>query len=743
MDEKKLVISMIETIHLDIKGMYCSACSGRIEKSVLKLDGVFDANVNMATERGRIVYDSETINKSMILERINKLGYIPSTFIKRKGNNDKKDAEINYLTWKVIFSILFAFPLVLTMFVQADWIKVDLPSIFLNPWFQLALATPVQFIIAFPFYEGAWNSIKNRGTTMDVLVVISTTSAYFYSHYLTVRSLNMDFKDHPIHLHFETSVLIITFVLIGKWVEAKTKRKTLDAIDSLNKLKVNTAIILENGNEVRKIIKDIVPGDIILSRPGERIPIDGEVITGQTMINESMISGESIPVEKKYGDRVYAGTVNLNSVIQIKSIKKHSETVLSKIIDIVQDAQLSKPPIQEIADRFTSIFVPIVLVLGFITFMLWYFILDPGILSAALEKTIAVLIISCPCALGLATPMSIMVGSGQAAKLGILIKEGKMIELLSKNNIVVLDKTGTITVGKPQVTDILVRNMDSTLFLQLVGSIEKGANHPIGNSIAEAIEKKISDIPLAERIEVMFGYGVQGVVMNRTIKIANVHYFKKHQKAKYNPYFEHAKKLEQEGKSVMLVSIDDRIHGIIAVRDEIKKSSAKAIYRLKRLGFNLVMLSGDNPITTKNVAQNVGIKNFEAEFSPQKKADWIKAAQKSGNHIIMVGDGINDAPALSVADVGVALGTGTDIAVETGDVAILNGDLNSVVDAIEISKKTLRNIKQNFSWAFIYNIICIPLAAFGILSPWFASAAMAFSSVSVVLNSLRLKKIPL
>jgi len=723
--------------------MYCSACSGRIEKSVLKLDGVFDVNVNLATERGRVVFDSESINKLTILARINKLGYIPSLITQKGMREDKKDTEINHLTWKVIFSILFAFPLVLTMFVQADWIKVNLPNLFLNPWFQLALATPVQFLIAFPFYEGAWNAIRNRGATMDVLVVISTTSAYFYSHYLTVRSLHIDYVSNPIHLHFETSVLIITFVLIGKLMEAKTKRKTLDAIDSLNKLKVNTAIIIENGNEVRKNIKDIVPGDIILSRPGERIPMDGEVINGQTMINESMISGESIPAEKKYGDNVYAGTININSVIQIKVNKKHSDTVLSKIIDIVQDAQLSKPPIQQIADRFTAFFIPFVLILGLMTFLLWYYVLAPEMMSEALEKTIAVLIISCPCALGLATPMSIMVGSGQAAKLGILIKEGKMIELLSKNNIVVLDKTGTITTGKPQVTDILVRNMDQSLFLQLVGSIEKGANHPIGHSIAEAIEKKVSDIPLAQRIEVMFGYGVQGVVMDRTIKIANVHYFKKQLKSKLNPYLEQVKKLEQEGKSVMLVSIDDHIKGIIAVRDEIKKSSAKAISRLKRLGFKIVMLSGDNLVTTKNVAEKVGVKYFEAEISPEKKADWIKSAQKSGNQIIMVGDGINDAPALSVADVGVAMGTGTDIAVETGDVTILNGDLNRLVDAIKISKKTLQNIKQNFSWAFIYNIICIPLAVFGVLSPWFASAAMAFSSVSVVLNSLRLKRISL
>lgn len=732
---------MIETIHLNIDGMYCSACSGRIEKSVMKMDGIFDVNVNLATEKGRVVYDSTNISTETILERIKKLGYIPTLINQNAEQDNKKKNEIHSLTWKVIVSIILSIPLVLTMFVQSDWINIALPKLFFSPWFQLMLATPVQFIIAYPFYEGAWNAIKNRGATMDVLVVISTTSAYFYSHYLTVLSFNMDIEQTPIHLHYETSVLIITFVLIGKLIEGKTKGKTMDAIRSLNKLKANYATIIEKGKELKKSIRDINPGDIVLAKAGERIPIDGQVISGLTTVNESMLSGESIPIEKKNGNAVYAGTINLSSVITLKATKKHSETLLSKIIDIVEEAQLSKPPIQNIADRFTSIFVPIVLILGMMTFLLWYYILAPGIMNEAMEKMIAVLIISCPCALGLATPLSIMVGSGRAAKLGILFKEGKMIELLSKNNMVVLDKTGTITKGKLQVTDILVREMDQTLFLQLVGSIEKGANHPIGNSIAEAIEKKINHIPIAASTNVMIGYGVQGIVMNRNIKIASVHYFEKHQKTKLSQVYKQVKKMEQEGKTVMLVSIDDQIHGIIGVRDEIKKTAKKAIARLKGLGLKIVMLSGDNPITTKSIANITGIKHYESEVSPQGKAKWIKDYQKTGNRIIMVGDGINDAPALSIANVGVGLGTGTDIAIEAGDITIMNGDLNRVADAISISKKTMINVKQNFAWAFMYNLICIPLAMMGILPPWFASAAMAFSSVSVVLNSLRLKNI--
>ncbi|KQL53356.1 ATPase P [Heyndrickxia shackletonii] len=733
---------MIETIHLNIDGMYCSACSGRIEKSVLKLEGIFDVNINLATEKGRVVYDSAYISNETILERIKKLGYIP-TLINQKDKhvNKENNKEITSLTWKVIVSIIFSLPLVLTMFVQSNWINIELPQMFFSPWFQLMLATPVQFIIAFPFYEGAWNAIKNRGATMDVLVVISTTSAYFYSHYLTVLSFKMDHDLPPIHLHYETSVLIITFVLIGKLIEVKTKRKTMDAIHSLNKLKANSATIILNGKEIKKSIGDINPGDVVIVKAGEKIPIDGQVMSGLTTVNESMLTGESIPIEKKKGKIVYAGTINLSNVITLKATKKHSETLLSKIIDIVEEAQLSKPPIQNIADRFTAFFVPVVLILGMVTFLLWYFILAPGVMSEAMEKMIAVLIISCPCALGLATPLSIMVGSGRAAKLGILFKEGKMIELLGKNNIVVLDKTGTITKGKLQVTDILVRDMEQNLFLQLVGSVEKGVNHPIGNSIADAIEKKINDIPTAASSEVMIGYGVKGIVMDRKIKVASVHYFEKHQKTQLNPVYKHLKKMEGEGKTVMLVSIDNRIHGIIAVRDEIKKTAKKAITRLKGMGLKIVMLSGDNPITTKSIANITGIKHYKSEVSPQGKANWIKDYQKAGNRIIMVGDGINDAPALSVANVGVGLGTGTDIAIEAGDITIMNGDLNRVADAISISKKTMINIKQNFAWAFMYNLICIPLAMMGILPPWFASAAMAFSSVSVVLNSLRLKNI--
>jgi P-type Cu+ transporter len=733
---------MVETIHLDIKGMHCSACSARIEKSVSKMDGIFDVTVNLATEKGRVVYDTKSTNKLEILQRIKKLGFIPSIIkLNTVDKHDTQKTEIVSLTWKVIFSIIFALPLVMAMLIHFDWMTVPIPTLFLNPWFQLALATPVQFIIAFPFYEGAWNAVKNRGANMDVLVVLSTTAAYFYSHYLTFHSLYLSDQNSPINLHFETSVLIITFVLIGKLMEAKTKRKTLDAINSLNKLKVNTATLLVNGFETTKPIHQILPGDIILTKPGERIPIDGQVMNGFTSINESLLTGEGIPVEKGIGDAVYAGTINHNSVIKIKATKLYSETILSKIINIVEEAQFSKPPIQNIADRFTAIFVPIVLFLAISTFFIWYFALAPGRLNEALEKMIAVLIISCPCALGLATPMSIMVGSGRAAKLGILIKEGKVIEFLSKNNIVVLDKTGTITKGEPLVTDLLVRKMDQTVFLQLVGAIEKGANHPVGNAILNAIERKVNRLPEAENATVILGHGIQGMVNEKRVIIANAKYFELQQTYHLIQVLSIVKKLEHEGKTVMVVSVNDVIHGIIAVADEVKSSSKHAVNRLKNMGLEVVLLSGDNHILTKKIAKKMGIKTFQAEVTPQRKAEWIKSSQKDGNKIIMVGDGINDAPALSVADIGVAIGTGADIAIETGDVTIMNGDLNRLVDAIIISKKTMSNIKQNFTWAFIYNFISIPLAIIGILPPWFASAAMAFSSVSVVLNSLRLKNI--
>lgn len=733
----KLVKIMIETMQIDIKGMHCSACSTRIEKVISKMDGVLKINVNLATEKGRVMFDPNLTSKLQILNRIKKIGYEAIVSRNTQYSTEAKRKEMISLTWKFLISALLSLPLIWTMLSHLNFTLLPVPNIFLNPWFQLALATPVQFIIAFPFYEGAWSAIKNRSANMDVLVVLSTTAAYFYSHYLTFISTD------PVELHYETSVLIITFVLLGKLMEARTKRKTMDAIKKLNQLQVKSAIKYIDGIESETYIHQIIPGDILLIKPGERIPIDGQVIEGYSTVNEAMLTGESIPVEKNIGNTVYSGTMNENGVLKIKATKKENETFLSKIIGIVEEAQISKPPIQHIADKFTAIFVPIVLVIATATFALWYFYLNPGQVGEAIEKTIAVLIISCPCALGLATPTSIMVGSGKAAQLGILFKEGKMIELLSKNNMVVLDKTGTITKGKPVVTDLLVNNIDEKLFLQLIGAIEKNSNHPIAQAIIKEVEKRVEVIPSLSNVMTIPGHGMKAEVDGKQVVIANPSYFKKQNLAPLKDFEAKLSELEQQGKTVMIVSVNQKIHGMIAVADEIKDTSEKAIDRLKKMGLTIMMLSGDNKTSAKLIANKTGIKHVHSEVTPQMKADMIKNLQRKGKKVIMVGDGINDAPALTVAHIGMAMGNGSDIAVDSGDVTLLNGDLNRIADSIMISKKTMANVKQNFMWAFMYNVISIPLAITGILPPWFASATMAFSSVSVVLNSLRLRNIRL
>ena len=484
-----------------------------------------------------------------------------------------------------------------------------------------------------------------------------------------------------------------------------------------------------------------MPGDVIIVKPGERIPVDGQVIIGNSMIDESLLTGESISVEKGIGDFVYAGTINHNGLLKIKVTKRDSDTTLSQIIRIVEEAQASKAPIQYIADKITAIFVPGVFLFSVVTFVVWYFIFQPGNFHEALEKVIAVLIIACPCALGLATPTSVMVASGRAAQLGILFKEGKFLELLGKNNIVILDKTGTITKGEPQVTNIYVEHFSENAFLEIIGAVESASDHPVAKAIIRKAENKIRNLPNATQVQFFPGYGVKASVNGKKVVISNPRYFIKNNSIIPSKAASLVTEFEKEGKTVMIVSIDSRFAGIIAVADEIKPTSRSAVSRLKKLGIEVIMLTGDNRSTAMEVAKRAGIKSFYAEVTPQDKAEIVQHLQKKGNRVVMVGDGINDAPALTVADVGIAIGTGSDIAIESADVTVISGDLNRVVDAINISRKTIINIKQNFLWAFLYNIIMIPFAMFGFLAPWLAGGAMAFSSLSVVLNSLRLKRV--
>lgn len=731
-----------ETIDLEIQGMYCAACATRIEKVVSRIEGVTDINVNLATEKGRVSFLNNRTSLSEIINRIVKLGY--GAKIDRKNSVDfaeEKRRELRGLQWKFTLSAILTFPLAWAMFAHFKWASfISIPTLFTNPLFQFAVTIPIQFILGFQFYDRAWKALRNKSANMDVLVVLSTSAAFFYSHYLTFSFMNSPERYHSLVLFYDTSAFIITFVLLGKFIEAKTKWKTTTVIQKLHQLQPQTAVLDTDGKQKIPIEK-ITPGDVIILKPGEKVPIDGQVIRGNSMINESLLTGESIPVEKQIGHDVYAGTVNQNGQLKIKVTKKVSETALSQIIRIVEDAQTAKAPIQHIADQLTEIFVPIIITIAVATFLAWYFLFQPGDVNEALQKLIAVLIIACPCAMGLATPTSIMVGSGRAAQLGVFFKEGKFLELLSQSNIVAFDKTGTITKGNPQVTDLHVENVSMHTFLKIIGAVENGLDHPLAKAIVKEVKKRIAFLPDATEVDYIPGYGVEALVDGKRIVISNPRHQASQKFLIPSKAANMMTKLEQEGKTVLGVSMNSRFIGIIAIADEIKKTAQPAVSRLKKMGFKVIMLTGDHEKNALNVATQVGIHHQYAQISPREKANIIQQLQLEGHKVSMVGDGINDAPALTVADVGIAIGSGADVAVESGDVTMMKNDLNRVVDAIILSQKTMKNIKQNFLWAFLYNIFMIPFAMFGFLPPWLAGAAMATSSVTVVLNSLRLKKI--
>ncbi len=733
---------MKETSHLEISGMHCAACATRIEKVVSKIEGVEEIHVNLTTEKGRVTFTNTLTNINEIINRINKIGFEAKIDRKNSLQSEmEKRRELSLLKWKFYISAVLTIPLAWAMFSHFKWASfIKVPEIFINPLFQFAITIPIQFIIGFQFYERAWKSLKSGSANMDVLVVLSTSAAFFYSHYLTFTHLGRFSHPQTIVLFYETSAFIITFILLGKLLEAKTKMRTTEAIKKLYQLQTRTATLFLDGTEHPTPVDKISPGNVVIVRSGEKVPIDGQVIKGISMIDESLLTGESIPVEKGVGNHVYAGTINHNGTLKIRVTKQESETTLSQIIRIVEEAQGSKAPIQHIADKVTGVFVPIIIFISIVTFFLWYMWIQPGELSEALEKTIAVLIIACPCALGLATPTSVMVGSGRAAQTGILFKEGKYLEVLGKSNVIVLDKTGTITKGEPEVTDVFVEYLSEREFFGIAGAVEGNSGHPVAQAIVKEARKRGVNLPYANQVVSIPGYGVMGTVDGKKVFISNPSYFRMNRFYIPRRAEREITRLEQEGKTVMVVSIHSRFSGIIAVADEVKQSSKAAVTRLKQQGMEVIMLTGDNKETAMMIAKKTGIENVHATITPQKKAEIIQSLQKQGKHVVMVGDGINDAPALTVADVGIAMGTGSDIAIESGDITVIKGDLNKVVDAMKISKATMTNIRQNFIWAFLYNIICIPFAMFGLLAPWLAGAVMAFSSVSVVLNSLRLQK---
>ncbi|WP_232696066.1 heavy metal translocating P-type ATPase [Brevibacillus daliensis] len=729
-----------EKTELIITGMTCAACSTRIEKGLNKMAGVSNANVNLAMERATVEFNPAEIQVTDLIKKVEDLGYGAS--VKTEGaesETDHREAAIKKQKMKFFISALLSIPLLWSMvshfsFTSFIWI----PDIFMNPWFQFALATPVQFIIGWQFYTGAYKALRNGSANMDVLVALGTSAAYFYSVYETIK-----FAGNPHHgaeLYFETSAVLITLIILGKLFELLAKGRTSEAIKNLIGLQAKTATVIRDGQELVLPIEELRVGDLFLVKPGEKVPVDGEIIEGKSTIDESMLTGESLPVEKAIGDEVIGATINKNGVLQVKATKVGKDTALAQIIKVVEEAQGSKAPIQRVADKISGIFVPVVVGLAIIAFVIWFFIVSPGDFSSSLEILIAVLVIACPCALGLATPTSIMAGSGRAAEAGILFKGGEHLETAHKVNTILLDKTGTITKGKPELTDVLPEvglNVDQ--FLQIIAAAEKNSEHPLAEAIVEGA--KVKGLPIGNPVEfeAIPGYGVRAVINGDEVLVGT-----RKLMARYEISIEQSlatmEQLEEAGKTAMLAAINGRFAGTVAVADTVKETSKEAIARLKAMGLTVYMVTGDNKRTAEAIAKQVGIDHVIAEVLPEGKAAEVSKLQQSGKIVAMVGDGINDAPALATADSGIAMGTGTDIAMEAADITLMRGDLNSIVDAFTMSRKTMRNIKQNLFWALGYNSLGIPIAAAGFLAPWVAGAAMALSSVSVVLNALRLQR---
>ncbi|MBA2943516.1 copper-translocating P-type ATPase [Paenibacillus sp. CGMCC 1.16610] len=731
------------TVDFDITGMTCAACATRIEKGLSKMPGVAQASVNLAMETARISYQPSEVTPEDMQARVAKLGYEAARKTEQAETGEHRAKEIQKHKRKLWISAILSFPLLWAMvghFSFTSWIWV--PELFMNPWVQLVLATPVQFLIGRQFYTGAYKALSNKSANMDVLVSLGTSAAYFYSLYLTFQWAGQSEHHHAPELYYETSAILITLVILGKWFEVLAKGRTSEAIKSLMGLQAKSALVIRAGQEISIPLEEVVTGDVIIVKPGEKIPVDGTVLQGHSSVDESMLTGESLPIEKREGDTVIGATLNKNGVLRVQATKVGRDTVLSQIIKVVEEAQGSKAPIQRVADVISGIFVPIVVGIALIAFVLWYFWLDPANFAGALEKTIAILVIACPCALGLATPTSIMAGSGRAAELGILFKGGEHLEAAHHLDVVVLDKTGTVTKGKPQLTDIQT-HVDQTTFLRFVGAAERSSEHPLAEAIVQGILPSVPSLPEATSFKAIPGFGLEAQVEGSQVLIGTRRLLTEKGVDIGETLLKDMERLEQDGKTVMLVAFDGAYAGFVAVADTIKETSQEAVSHLEAMGIKVIMITGDNARTAKAIAEQAGIKQVLAEILPEGKAAEVKKLQEQGFRVAMVGDGINDAPALAMADTGMAMGTGSDVAMEAADVTLMRGDLNSIADAIEMSRRTMRNIKQNLFWALGYNTIGIPIAAFGLLEPWVAGAAMALSSVSVVLNALRLQRVKL
>jgi len=733
--------------------MTCAACSQRIEKAIAKMDGVTSSSVNLATEKATIKYIPSVVRISQIKAVITKLGYTPlDSQSVNAVDEDKlrKQKAIRTLWTKFIVSASFGIPLLYLAMGSMIWqLRFPIPS-FLNPMqfpinyalTQIALTIPV-IIAGYRFYVVGFKAIWQRSPNMDSLIAMGTSAAVIYSLYSTYLITTGDFGAVN-HLYFETAGVIITLILLGKSLEAVSKGKTSEAIKKLMGLAPKTALVIQDGKEIVISVDEVEVGDVIIVKPGEKIPVDGEVVEGHTSIDESMLTGESMPVEKNTGAPVYAASINGNGSIQFRATKVGSDTALAQIIKLVEDAQGSKAPIAQLADIVSGYFVPIVFGIALLAAAAW--LISGQSVVFSLSIFIAVLVIACPCALGLATPTAIMVGTGKGAEYGILIKGGEALETAHKINTIVFDKTGTITEGKPEVTDIITApGTTREALLQIAASAEKGSEHPLGEAIVKGAAKEDLELLAVDTFNAIPGYGIEVQINGSGILLGN-RKLMIDRNISLTDYEADSDRLAEEGKTPMYIARDGILAGIIAVADVVKESSARAIKKLHEMGIEVAMITGDNRKTAEAIARQVGIDRVLAEVLPQDKSAEVKKLQEQGRKVAMVGDGINDAPALAQADIGIAIGSGTDVAMESADIVLMRSDLMEVPTAIQLSKSTIRNIKQNLFWAFGYNVLGIPIAAgilyiFGgpVLNPIFAAAAMSLSSVSVLTNALRLK----